>query len=321
MATPALAQETISSLRREIARIEGTLAERLEVPDTADDVVLLRRNGVASGRAVLPTGIERFDGSLRGGLPLAGLTEIHGPQTRDAGAVAGFTLALLSLQAKTSQAPVPFLWIGTAEIFREAGLPYALGLQRRFGLHPGTLLVSRSEKLADTLWIAEEAARQVSLSAIILEIRGNPQKLDLVATRRLHLRAQEAGHALFLLRHAGQPEPTAAPVRLIVEASPAAQRETIAGFLPHSIGPPRFAVTIGKNRFSPSTRFLLEWNSDDRAFVERQEPANPVVVVSPSQRRKAVARVAGKVLAFPAGNATLGDQPPGEQHPSHRRSG
>lgn len=322
MATPALAQETILSLRREIARIEGTLAERLEASEAGvDDSVLLRRNGVASARAVLPIGIRRFDACLQGGLPLVGLTEIHGLETRDAGAVAGFTLALLSLRARTSPAPAPFLWIGTAEIFREAGPPYVLGLQQRFGIPPDALLVSQTGKLADVLWIAEEAARHSILSAVILEVRGNAQKLDLTATRRLHLRAQEAGHPIFLLRQSAQPEPTAAAVRLIVEATPAGQRKTIAGLFPHSIGPPGFAVTVDKNRFSPSARFLLEWNSDDRAFVERQNPANSVALVSPPRRREIVARVAGKILAFPAGNFASGHQPSGGQHPTHRRSG
>ena len=57
---------------------------------------MLRRNGVATAE-ILPTGVEALDEALGGGLPRAALTEIHGLETRDAGAVAGFVLALASL--------------------------------------------------------------------------------------------------------------------------------------------------------------------------------------------------------------------------------
>ncbi|WP_204278111.1 hypothetical protein, partial [Escherichia coli] len=77
-------------------------------------------------------------------------------------------------------------WIGTAEIFHEAGFPYARGLHALFGIAPEQLLFSEAPKLLDALWIAEEAARMTAFAAVILEIRGNPQRLDLTATRRLH---------------------------------------------------------------------------------------------------------------------------------------
>ncbi|RUV80608.1 hypothetical protein EOA75_32930, partial [Mesorhizobium sp. M1A.F.Ca.IN.022.07.1.1] len=44
---------------------------------------------VASPDAFLNTGVERLDTALGGGLPKAALSEIHGLETRDAGAVAG----------------------------------------------------------------------------------------------------------------------------------------------------------------------------------------------------------------------------------------
>ncbi|TIQ25633.1 MAG: hypothetical protein E5X61_22905, partial [Mesorhizobium sp.] len=149
MATSAVARETVFALRRQIAKIEGTLPERLEAPagaapvdaprnptadvtlqnPTADippqDLTIVRRGlAVAPPDAFLRTGAEGLDTALSGGLPKAALSEIHGAATRDAGAVAGFALSLVSLILK--QGPrLPVLWIGTAEIFREAGFPYA----------------------------------------------------------------------------------------------------------------------------------------------------------------------------------------------------
>jgi len=94
-------------------------------------------------------------------------------------------LSLVSLILRRQNLPV--LWIGTSEIFREAGFPYARGLQGMFGIAPEQLLFSEAAKLTDALWVAEEAAKMTALAAIILEIRGSPQRLDLTATRRLHV--------------------------------------------------------------------------------------------------------------------------------------
>ena len=111
-----------------------------------------------------------------------------------------------------------------------------MGLARDFGIAPEALLFSEAPKLADALWIAEEAARLSALAAVIIELRGNPDRLDLTATRRLHRRAEQAGRPVLLIRQAAQAEPTAAPVRFVVAAAPAAPRATLAGPLAGSIG-------------------------------------------------------------------------------------
>lgn len=331
MAMNAVARDTIFALRRQIAKIEGTLPERLQAPVpgapagisniTSETTIIRRGLAVASPDAFLHTGIERLDTALGGGLPGAALSEIHGLETRDAGAVAGFALSLVSLILKEKQG-LPILWVGTAEIFHEAGLPYARGLHALFGIEPEQLLFSEAPKLLDALWIAEEAARMTAFAAVILEIRGSPRLLDLTATRRLHARAQNAGRPLLLLRQAGEADPTAAPVRLIVSAAPAANRETVAGPLAGSIGRPAFKVDIGKSRTALPGQFTLEWNPNEHAFAERAE--NPVAVVPASQRGADPAPASGAVLAFPALGSpapispTIGDQPSRQQHPAHR---
>ncbi|MDG4876664.1 hypothetical protein P9273_16335 [Mesorhizobium sp. WSM4935] len=345
MAMSAVARDTIFALRRQIAKIEGTLPERLQAPAPGapgaipgkvrsgfssgiaenqisnnaggSDMTLVRRGlAVASADAFLHTGIERLDTALGGGLPKAALSEIHGLETRDAGAVAGFALSLVSLILKEKQG-LPILWVGTAEIFHEAGLPYAKGLHALFGIEPEQLLFSEAPKLLDALWIAEEAARMTAFAAVILELRGSPRLLDLTATRRLHARARNAGRPLLLLRQAGAAEPTAAPVRLIVSAAPSASRETVAGPLAGSIGRPAFTIDIGKSRTALPGQFTLEWNPDEHAFAERTE--NSVAVVPTSQRGADPAPASGAVLAFPAvASSASGDQPSRQQHPAHR---
>ncbi|WP_137930312.1 ImuA family protein [Mesorhizobium comanense] len=358
MAMTAVARETVFALRRQIAKIEGTLPERLQAPAGAPpdaritasaDLTIVRRGLAATlPDAFLPVGVERLDAALSGGLPKAALSEIHGQETRDAGAVAGFALSLASLVLKQAQG-LPVLWVGTSEIFHEAGFPYARGLHAGFGIEPGQLLFSETPKLADALWVAEEAARMTALAAVILEIRGNPQRLDLTATRRLHARAMAAGRPVLLLRQAAAPEPTAAPVRLLVAPAPAAPRATVAGPLAGSIGRPAFTITIGKSRTALPGQFTLEWNPDEHAFDERRgderrgderrgderagedrRTANPVAVVSLSRGRKDPAAAPGAVLAFPAAGAPVtippaaGDQSSRQQRATHlgpRRAG
>ncbi|TPN00887.1 hypothetical protein FKO01_50345 [Mesorhizobium sp. B2-3-3] len=340
MAMNAVARETVFALRRQIAKIEGTLPERLQAPAAAPldadasanltpgaDLTIVRRGMAAAlPDAFLPIGVERLDAALSGGLPKAALSEIHGLETRDAGAVAGFALSLTSLILKQAQG-LPVLWIGTTEIFREAGFPYARGLHASFGIEPGQLLFSEAPRLLDALWVAEEAARMTALAAVILEIRGNPQRLDLTATRRLHARAISAGRPVFLLRQAAEPEPTAAPVRLIVSPAPAVPRATVAGPLAGSIGRPAFTISIGKSRTALPGQFTLEWNPDERVFDERRgeerrarqyRTENPVPVVSLSRGRKDPAAAPGAVLAFPAARSPAAISPTARDQPSPR---
>lgn len=305
MASSAVARETVFALRREIARIEGTLPERLAAPQ--EGAVLLRRHGRLLGRdGLLATGVPALDAALGGGIPKPALTEIHGRQVRDAGAVAGFVLALLGLLLKQALV-APVLWVGTSGFFAEAGLPYAHGLLKLFGIAPGKLLLAEAPKPVDALWIAEEAAGLKPLSAVVLELSGSPRQLDLTATRRLHRRAVEAGRPVFLLRHSSGAEATAAPLRFAVAPAPAGTRKILGRPLAGSIGPPAFAVTLDKNRLAPPARFVLEWNADERTFGHRSPERhdagrdgaeNPVALVSPPQHRPDLAAAAGPRLAY-----------------------
>ena len=323
MAASVVARETIFSLRRQIAKIEGRLSETLDPPaseESSEGAMLLRRHGlVARDHGMLVSGALEFDTALGGGLPRAALSEIHSPETRGAGAATGFLLGMA--QAAIGIARTPVLWVATTEAFREAGLPYALGIQSLYGIDPARLVVAQTPRLSDALWITEEAARLKGFAAVILEVRGNPGQLDLTATRRLQHRAEEAGRPVFLLRQAARPEATAAPVRLVVSTAPAGLRHTLNDLLPGSIGPPGFLVAISKNRTAPPAHFTLEWNVHERIFQKRRAE-NPVPVVPASQHRAHLAAKAGSRLAFRYAPAPApGHQPPGEKHPVHRRLG
>ena len=300
MAKLAAAREVVHALRRDIARIEGRLAETLEVPgedgDGSQGIVLARRRGIAVLPHV-PTGVERFDIALGGGIPAAGLTEVHGRLTRDAGAVSGASLAFAA-QAAGGR---PVVWVASAEMLREAGQPYLPGIAATFGIGAGQLLVTQAARLSDLLWIAEEAAGLDAAGAILLELRGNPGGLDLTATRRLHRRALAAGRPVFLMRHGAVAEPTAAPLRLVVAPVIAAPRMTLAGPLAGSIGPPAFDVLVDKNRLSPHARFLLSWDAGRRMFEERaDEPAATDTrhLAAIHDHRPGIPAAAGEIVAL-----------------------
>ncbi|WP_258045557.1 ImuA family protein [Mesorhizobium sp. NBSH29] len=318
MAPPAVTQEAFFALRQRIAKIEGTQPEWL--PGGLADVK--ENDQVFDPERFLATGVASLDRALGGGLPRAALTEIHGRETRDSGAVAGFALALagLILDPGRSQIASPVLWIGVSQAFTEMGFLHAPGISHFTGLSLDELLVAQTSKLADAMWIAEEAARLREISGIFLEIHGNPGKLDLTATRRLHRRAQRAGRPVFLLRQAAFAEPTAAPMRLIVAAAPARPRNTIAGPLDGSIGWSAFKIAIGKGHSALPGEFVVEWNNDASAFQERH-PANSGALVSPPFLGPDFPATDGQVVAFEAGGNHAADhQPPGEQHPAHRQA-
>lgn len=283
--------------------VEVTHDTNTRQEDMAISSVLLRHGGVASS-PVFSTGASGFDTAVGGGLPAASLIEIHGRETRDSGAVAGFALALAirasneklsGLHSAYEQLQRPLLWVGTAETFSEAGFPYAPGLAGNYGLNAQDLLFVEARRVADAAWIADEAARLDVFSAVLLELRGNPKTIGLTATRRLNRRAQIAGRPVFLLRQAGLAEATAAPVRFVVSPAPATERTTVRGPLSGSIGPPGFLVTVSKNRAVPECSFTLVWNRNGRSFEERKDIGT---VVSASGNRPAVAATSGPVVAF-----------------------
>ncbi len=175
MASMAVARDVVRDLRHKIAKIEGRLAERFEeTQETAGNGALPRGFPGPSVR----TGVERLDAVLGGGPAVSradrGACEC-GP-AKPGRRQASFWRCCVGCRWRK---PPPLLWIGTSEIFREAGRPYAPGLAEGFGLQPENLLIAEAEKLLDVLRIAEEAARLDAFLAVLLEIRGTSPILDL----------------------------------------------------------------------------------------------------------------------------------------------
>lgn len=263
MAARSAVRAELSDLRRQIARIEGRLAdaERLATPPPLPD----RPWGPAERGGRLGLGVPAFDGLLGGGLPLGALQEIRAAETRDAGAGAGFLLAVLARLA-LCRGQAPLVWISEAGSRREAGELYAPGLAE-IGIRPDLLISVAVRTAEEALWAFEAALSCRKVGAAVCEMRR--AALALSATRRCALKARESGVTGFLLRLGAAPEPTAADVRLALSPAPAGTIDNFAA----GVGRVAWRIAVEKNRHGRTGAVTVEWNAYERAFAER--PAEP----------------------------------------------
>lgn len=253
-ATPEKAtRETLATLRGAIARLGAGAA-----PDAGRKVA-----GTFSLGAAAP------DEALGGGLPRAALHEVFSAGSADAPAAAGFGLAL-ALRAAGDR---PIVWIRQEFVDIETGGLYAPGLVA-FGLDPDRLILVSAPDPQAALRAAGEAARCPALGAVLIELFGAPKILDLTASRRLALAAAASSLALFAIRVAGEPTPSAAMTRWRVTGAASA---ALAANAP---GHPTFAATLLRHRAGPAGRtWFLEWNRDRHVFVERAPLSGAVAAV------------------------------------------
>jgi protein ImuA len=267
MALAAAAQAELCRLRRDIARMEGRLADEERLILHAPSALPV--GGEAGGplslkprarRGRLRLGVERLDAALGGGLPLAALHEVRAEESRDGGGAAGFVLALAARLAAAGGEP-SIVWISEAAARREAGRLYAPGLAA-LGLDPARIVEVTARTENEALWAFEAALGCPGVGLAICELR--EASLDLSATRRSQLRARDQGVTGFLLRLAGHAEASAAELRFGLQPAPAG---TIGGFA-SGVGRMAWHLTLEKNRGGPTGAFSVEWTSHERRFVE-----------------------------------------------------
>jgi len=254
--------DRFAGLRRRIAEIEGRSTAVVDLDagmragdDKAPPGLSPRRSG-----GLVAFGIPALDERLAGGLRRDALHEIRSDTTRDAIAATGFASAILARLMAADDRPV--LWIAEDAALREAGLPYGIGLAG-MGCDPARLIVVRVRKPAEALWVFEEGLACRGLSAVLGELRGNPTVADLTASRRLALRARDAGVTGLLLRQSGEPEASVAETRWAVAPIPA----TPSADFPAGIGLAAWQLTLERNRRGPTGAFDVEWDHGRRAFA------------------------------------------------------
>lgn len=197
------------------------------------------------------------------------LHEVAAKSECETPAAAGFVLPLAAAAARGRVA----LWIAEDMALAENGALYGPALED-FGLAPERLLRVAVAHERDVLWAMEEGLRCRGVGAVIGEIRN--RDVGLTASRRLSLAAGQAGTAAFLLRALPADEPVAAATRWIVRAAPSAHAHVHA-FGP---GPPRWHVSLTRNRRGSQGSWILEWNSVEQRIelaTDRQPLAEAAV--------------------------------------------
>lgn len=161
----------------------------------------IERGGASFGKKAVHIGIPDIDVRLPGGgLAHAALHEIGGS------AAFGFIAAIAG---RALADPGMLVWCERDAAIHQHGALYGPGLAA-FGISPERCLLVRCPDTKSLLWSLEEAARS---PAVVCAVGGIGQ-IDLLASRRLQLAAEESG-AVVLLRRDGpcDPQPLAALTR------------------------------------------------------------------------------------------------------------
>jgi len=236
-----LAAENLGSLRQTIAAIEAGCA----------------RDPRKKPRPPVALGVAPIDATLAGGLNCETVHEIVPAAAGDLSAATGFALALAARASKPRRF---ILYVQHDFTAWEGGPPYAPGLAQ-LGVAPAHLIHLRVGHIDDALWALAEALKCRAFAAVIGEFPANASALDLTATRRLVLAAQQGDGLGLLLRHANTIDANAATTRWQVAAAPS-HTDAFGG-----IGCPAFALELVKNRFGPCGRWTLGWNHHEQCFV------------------------------------------------------
>ena len=226
--------------------------------------------------ARIPLGHDTADAALRGGLLRGALHEIFACDASGFGFAAG--LARRAAGAKR------LLWIVQDFSALEQGTVAPTGLAE-FGIDPASLLLLRAANATDALRAGVDALSCSGLGAVIVEIPGNPKILDLVASRRLVLAAQNKGITVFLLRPAAEAEPSAAETRWTIRSQASAGSD--------DWGNPCFDAELTRNRHGETGRWDMEWCCDDGAFRETTHSGAVVSALADRPAQAAPWRLAG----------------------------
>lgn len=213
------------------------------------------------------------------------LHEIAGRDWRDGPATDGYALALVSRLTKHRQGAV--VWIALKSEVRDAGRPYAPD-NVVYGLARDRIALCFAKDMAALLWAAEEAARERSTAAVIIDARKPHRLLNLTSTRRIQLAGEASGATPILIRSVKDCEPTCSHRRFRVSASASAAEP----YDPSTPGAPRWRVEIERCRLGKRGAWVVEWDHASGELREAQPvplPLSPAVADGSVQAIEAVA--------------------------------
>ena len=219
--------------------------------------------------------MEPMDAVLGGGLAHGCVHEIYAAEVGDGAAAAGFTLgAAVGMCGER-----PLLWLRSRRAVGALGVFQGAGWAELGGAPDGGLVGVVGDTMG-LLRAAVDGLRCAALGAVVVESWGAMRELDLTASRRFALAAEQSGVPLLLLRVDAEPSPSAARTRWQVRAAPScALPQAGPGDAP---GAPCFDITLLRQRSGPSGQsWRLEW---DREKCQFREALSGAVVPVPLDR-------------------------------------
>jgi protein ImuA len=160
----------------------------------------------------------------------------------------------------------PLLWLRLDEA-EACGQLSAPGLAQ-IGLDPARLVLLALRDPVMLLRAAADVVRCPPVGAVVLEVWKQPRALDLTASRRLAVAAEESGVTALMLRVDAEPAPSAAHTRWQVAAAPSS---ALAANAP---GHPAFDIVLLRQRGRPDGgRWRVEWNREQARFAEPADAA------------------------------------------------
>jgi protein ImuA len=234
--------DALCALRNRIARIEGQRAQ-----DAAVHV---------------PLGVDSLDHALGGGLARGRLHELFAAEPADAPSAAGFAAMLARLALPPT---APLLWLRQEDAERGGRLS-APGLAQ-IGLDPARLVLLVLRDPVMLLRAAADVVRCRPVGAAVIEVWKQPRALDLTASRRLAVAAEESGVTALMLRVDAEPLPSAAHTRWQIAPAPSAALEANAP------GHPAFEIGLLRQRGRPGGgRWHVAWDREQARFAEAALP-------------------------------------------------
>ncbi|MFM9829077.1 MAG: ImuA family protein [Sphingomonas sp.] len=236
-----------------------------------------RRQAVSHG--VVPLGHSAIDAALGGGLGRGQLHEIFAVEASDntalgsasggvvvapssggqSGAPSGFAAMLCAMVARPGGT---IFWLREQAAEARGGCLHAPGL-RDLGVDPARLVLGVMDDALALLRAAAEVVRCPTIDVAVIELWKSPRALDLTATRRLAVAAENSGTTALLLRAEASPMPSAAHTRWSV-ASVAAK--ALGAGAP---GHPTLEVELLRQRGgSAGQQWRVEWNREQAKFFD-----------------------------------------------------
>ncbi|MFA5969827.1 MAG: hypothetical protein WC816_11395 [Sphingomonas sp.] len=251
------------------------------------------------GTDMLAFGHAAIDAALSGGLARGRLHELFAASEGDSGAAAGFAAMLATLavrggpslphaspphassfHASSGQAGT-VIWLRERLAEVRGGCLHAPGLAE-LGLDPGRVILGVLDDPLALLRVASDVVRCGQVSVVVIELWRQPRLLDLTASRRLAVAAEQSGVTALMLRAEAEPTASAAQTRWSIASAAAVPLEADApGF-------PTLDLELLRQRGGPSgLAWRVEWDRDQGQFCE---PTLSRAVVPLSQRGPLVPR-------------------------------